>query len=256
MRLRALKAAAYRHPDPYRNPIFCQFGKSRPTIHFRRIKAFTTDPAGNDPRAVGMLLWHPASRSAKLTLMHGLSVRLDREIGSACEQSQQNAQGLQAVSRRGRLGSAASGIPNARLRVRVAGVFDPRTIESRTRDEQNEESDEGNTIGKLKEPEWNGTLSADRDELAAIQKLETRDPSKARRRRDRLRWTLTISMKMEGRGPWLKYVEAAGDKTPFRHPLVRTNPRTRAAPRWDFQNARAISESRSRAGPGRSSIGR
>jgi hypothetical protein len=33
-----LKVAAYRHPDPYYNPVFCQFGVSRPAIEIRRIK--------------------------------------------------------------------------------------------------------------------------------------------------------------------------------------------------------------------------
>src|SRR5205807_2642074 len=113
-----LKVAAFRHPDPYRNPIFCQFGVSRPTIHFRRLKAFTDDPAGNDPRTVGMLLWHPASKSAKLTLMHGVGSRLDREIGSACEQVQHNTEALRAVSRRGRLGAAAGGLTSADLPTR------------------------------------------------------------------------------------------------------------------------------------------
>lgn len=98
-----LKVAAFRHPDPYFNPIFCQFGVSRPTIRFRRLKAFSDSPATDDPRAVGMLLWHPSANSAKLTLMYGVSQRLDREIGSACEQVQQNAAKSQSVSRRGRL---------------------------------------------------------------------------------------------------------------------------------------------------------
>jgi hypothetical protein len=211
-----LKVAAFRHPDPYRNPIFCQFGVSRPTIRFRRLKAFTDDPAGNDPRAIGLLLWHPASNSAKLTLLHGVSQRIDREIGAACDQVQQNPEELCAVSRRGRLGAAAGGLPNADSPARVAGVFDLRKIKSRITGEQEDSDDDGNETGILKEPKWNGTLSAGRRELAAIGKfIDKGDIQKANRRRKRLRWTLTISMEMEGRGPWFRYVAAAQDQTPF-----------------------------------------
>jgi len=212
-----LKVAAFRHPDPYQNPIFCQFGVSRPAIHFRRLKAFTDDPGGNDPRAVGMLLWHPACNSAKLTLLHGVSQRLDREIGSACDQVQPSAEDLRAVSRRGRLGAAAGGLPNADSPTRVAGVFDLKKIRSRsTDDEQEDAGDNGNELGKLKEPKWNGTLSTGRRELGAIRKLiDKGDMQKANRRRDQLRWTLTVSMEMEARGPWFRYVAAAQDQTPF-----------------------------------------
>jgi IS605 OrfB family transposase len=213
-----LKVAAFRHPDPYRNPIFCQFGVSRPKIDFSRLKTFTDDHAGNDPRAVGMLLWHPVANLAKLTLLHGVSQRLDREIGAARDQVQQNTEELRAVSRRGRLGAAAGGLPNADSPARVAGVFDLKRITHRAMDEEQEDADnEGPETGKLKEPKWNGTLSADRRELEAIRKLiDKGDIQKAKRRRQQLRWTLTVSMKMEGRGPWItfasKWEEAQGHK--------------------------------------------
>jgi IS605 OrfB family transposase len=212
-----LKVAAFRHPDPYFNPIFCQFGVSRPAIHFRRLKAFSDSPAGDDPRAVGMLLWHPAVQSAKLTLMYGVSQRMDREIGSACDQVHQDAATLQSVSRRGRLGMAAAGLPSADSPARVAGVFDLKKIRSRSTDDDEEDSsDEGNGNGKLKEPRWNGTLSTNRRDLAVIGKLVAGgDVQKVQRRREQLRWTLTVSMEMEGRGPWFRYVATAQDQTPF-----------------------------------------
>lgn len=221
-----LKVAAYRHPDPYLNPIFCQFGVSRPPIHFRRLKAFTNAPAGNDPRAVGMLLWHPAVRSAKVTLMYAVSRRLDREIGSACEAVQDGAQSLPEIPRRGRLGAAAGGLLSVDSPSRVAGVFDLKEVKGRTTDE--DEDDDGNEAGKLKEPKWNGTLSARRRELAAIWKLINKgDVQRAYRRRDQLRWTLTVSMEMEGRGPWPRYVDQAHDKTPFMRTVRKDEPKDR-----------------------------
>jgi hypothetical protein len=222
-----LKVAAFRHPDSHRNPIFCQFGVSRPTIHFRRLKAFTNDPAGNDPRAVGMLLWHPASKSAKLTLMHGVSQRLDREIGSACDEVQRDTDNLPAVSRRGRLGSAAGGLLNADSPARVAGVFDLKAINSRsTNDEKEDSGDDGDEVGKLKEPKWNGTLSAGRRELETIGKLVDKgDIQRADRRRKQLRWTLTVSMEMEGHGPWFRYVATARDQAPFVRTARKSKPK-------------------------------
>lgn len=226
-----LKVAAYRHPDPYLNPIFCQFGVSRPEIHFRRLKAFTNAPAGNNPRAVGMLLWHPEAGSAKMTLINAVSRRLDREIGSACDAVQEGAQSLPEIPRRGRLGAAAGGLLSVESPSRVAGVFDLKKIKGRTTDD-NEDDDYGNededTSGKLKEPKWNGTLSARRRELVVIRKLlDKGDTHRANHRRDQLRWTLTVSMEMEGRGPWPRYVDAFQDQTAFVRTARKDEPKDR-----------------------------
>ncbi len=209
-----LKVAAYRHPDPYLNPIFCQFGVSRPGIQFRRLRAFDNAPAANDPRAVGMLLWHPNTQSGKMTLMYGVSLRLDDEIGSACDAVLNDSQSLVEIPRRGRLGAAAGGLVTIDSPARVAGVFDVKVIANRKSDDTDNEDHRKES--KLKEPKWNGTLSARRSELAAIRKLlDKGDVSSATHRRDQLRWTLTISMEMQGRGPWFRYVEAAKDQAAF-----------------------------------------
>ncbi|MCW5752140.1 MAG: hypothetical protein KIT81_13420 [Alphaproteobacteria bacterium] len=49
-----LKVAAFRHPDPYFHPIFCQFGVSRPPIEYSRL-ATNCD---SDTRIVRMRLWN------------------------------------------------------------------------------------------------------------------------------------------------------------------------------------------------------
>lgn len=230
-----LKVAAFRHPDPYFNPIFCQFGVSRPAIHFRRLKAFSDSPAAGDPRAVGMLLWHPAAKAARLTLLHGVSQRLDREIGSACDQAQHDPEDRPSVSRRGRLGAAAVGLQSTDAPARVAGVFDLKRIKSRSTDDEADTRDEGNGNGKLKEPKWNGTLSTNRRDLAEIGKLvEKGDSQKAIRRRAQLRWTLTVSMEMEGRGPWFRYVAAAQDQTPFVRTARKDRPKDTNDPTKGF----------------------
>ncbi len=231
-----LKVAAYRHPDPYRNPVFCQFGVSRPTIRFRRLKAFTHKPEENDPRAIGMLLWHPATRCAQLTLLHGVSQRLDREIGASCDQVQQNADAIGTVSRRGRLGMAAGGLPTSDSPARVAGVFDLKRIARRTADEETDGIDGGDTeFEKLKEPRWNGTLSTDRDELRAIRNLiGDGKAQKAEHRRKRLHWTLTVSMEMEGRGPWYRYIADLPEATPFLRTVRKDKPRVKNNPNAGF----------------------
>lgn len=223
-----LRVAAYRHPDAFRNPIFCQFGVSRPAIHFRRLRAFTKDAAGNDPRAVGMLLWHPSLKAARLTIMHAVSRRVEHEIGSACDAAQTGAANWPEVPRRGRLGAAAAGLTRADAPSRVAGVFDLREIRSRATDDKGEGDNEPD-IGKLKEPKWNGTLSARRRDLEAIRAdVDSGDPrrvQRAQRLRNQLRWTLTVSMEMEGLGPWPRFVTESGDQSPFTRTVRKDEPK-------------------------------
>jgi len=218
-----LKVATFRHPDPYDHPVFAQFGVSRPDIRFRRLKAFTDVPAGDDPRAVGMLLWHPERKSAKLTLMFGVSKRLDQEIGSACGNVLKGADRLPEVSRCGRFGTAAAGIQTADTPVRVAGVFDLKSVKSRLAGGKQGGED---GAGKLKEPKWNGTLSTNRFDLAKIGKLVKENVQKAQKAkcRSQLRWMLTVSIEMESRGPWFRYVAASQDQTPFVRTVRRDKP--------------------------------
>ncbi len=174
--------------------------------------------AGNDPRAVGMLLWHPSARSAKLTIMHAVSRRLESEIGAASDTGEKDTDSLPPVSRRTRLSAAAAGLSSAMAPSRLAGVFDSKLIKSRRNVDADVEevATNGESTDKLKEPKWNGTLSANRRELSAIRNLlDKGDVHKAKRRRDQLRWTLTVSMEMEARGPWYRYVDEAAVPTPF-----------------------------------------
>ncbi len=224
-----LKVAAYRHPHAYLNPVFCQFGVSRPAIEFRRLKAFTDEPAGNDLRAIGLLTWNPSEKRAKITVLNGSSLRFDREIGSACDAATKDGEKLPKVTRRGRLGAAAAGLATPDIPAKVAGVFDPKAVDARSR----EDGEDVTGGGRIKEPRWNGSLAAVRGELAGIQKeldkaaKETDAVKKmaflerAEKRKKQLRWSLVVSMELEQNGPWYKFIQAAPDKTPF----ARTVPR-------------------------------
>ncbi len=221
MRARAdavrLKVASFRHPDPYINPIFCQFGNSRPAIEFRRLNTFTSDPAGRDARAVGMLLWDPSLNKADLRILHAVSSRFDREIGSVCDTAAPGATNLPEVTRRSRHGMAAAGLkaigenPPA-----VAGVFDRKKVTKRVKEGDGSEDDSDSSIIE-REPEWNGSLSAERRALAAIAKLVEKKVGLEiiRHRQRQLKWSLIVSIELQGQGPWHGYVTCASDQSPF-----------------------------------------
>ncbi|HLG97800.1 MAG TPA: type V CRISPR-associated protein Cas12b, partial [Bryobacteraceae bacterium] len=215
----ALKVAAYRHPDPYLNPVFCQFGVSRPSIEFRRIKTFSDNPTVDDPRAVRIRLWHPTEGCAKKTVVYGVSSRLDREIGSASDAVRKGGGEQSEVSRRGRLGAAAAGTSGVEAGVRVAGVFDRQRISRRNRDEAEDE---------LKDSTWNGSLSTSRHDLLEIRRLLDKGKSdKAERCRSQLRWTLSVSMELQRIGPWFRYVTEATDRRPFLRTVRKDKPKDR-----------------------------
>lgn len=216
-----LKVASFRHPDAHLSPVFCQFGESRPRIAFRRLKAFTNEPAGNDPRAVGMFLWHPDKKAARFTVLHAVSRRFDNEIGSACDTVQEGADQLPEVSRHGRLGAAAASLPSAATPARVSGVFDLKAVNNRNPnsddedDESEDDSAEDPETGKLKEPKWNGTLSTNRRDLAAIHSLMLKKDPREDARKKQLKWSLIVSAELDQRGPWYRYIDNAQNKAPF-----------------------------------------
>lgn len=180
-----LKVAAYRHPNECSHPVFCQFGVSRPRIEHERLNP---NPTGEDTREVRMLTWD--GTKARLLPLRAVSKRLDCEIGTAQESATAGQREESAVTRRTRLGIAA-GAPKPDMTPRVSHVFDTQKVRSRKPKDgttSNEEQTE-------KEPSWNGTLTADRDELK--RKREHPDAP--------LRWWLIISMELAPRGPILDY---------------------------------------------------
>lgn len=190
-----LKVAAYRHPDPYENPVFCQFGVSRPHIAFRRLGPIKSkDPAATDVRAVEMLLWDGSK--AKRRILLASSRRFDREIGSAADLADKKVADSTPVPRRSRLGTFDV---NSSSVARVTAVFDSKKIKLREENENDEDGDDE----KFKEPSWNGTLQADRQELREIGKW----PEKSKNRKQRLHWSLAVSLGLQPSGPWIDYVK-------------------------------------------------
>ena len=214
----ALKVPTYRHPDPYNNPIFCQFGVSRPHIQFRRLMQTADEPSMNDMHAVRMLLWHPHSNHAKRTVMLGMSKRLDYEIGSVPNQTERDDAQPISVPRKGRLGFAAAGRTDTQTPTKVAGIFDVKRIEKRGAPDEDDEE----TEGKFKQPTWNGTLSTDRFQLRRIGR--TKSHAKAKEFISKLQWTLTVSIELETRGPWPRYI-AQNNKSAFLRTIRKDKPR-------------------------------
>ncbi|MDI6775373.1 MAG: type V CRISPR-associated protein Cas12b, partial [Verrucomicrobiota bacterium] len=201
-----LKVAAFRHPDPHFNPVFCQFGVSRPRIEFRRLRDFTAKPEGRDVRAVGLLLWD--DRKADLHVLHAVSKRLDREVGAACDSALKGAADLVDVARRSRLSIATVAQLPGKEGVRVAHVFDRKKVKARKIDEEGAGTEGVSEPAREKEPEWNGTLLGERRALEAIGRLlGDGKQTEAEKCRRRLHWRLIVSLEMRPQGPWLTYGE-------------------------------------------------
>ena len=122
--------ASYRHPEVYENPVFCQFGVSRPHIAFRRLAAIKSlEPAAKDIRAVEMLLWDGTQASAEFC-WHPASGSTEKSALLATLLSK-TAPMYPSILRRTRLGGFDLPNYNDRLRTHVSGVFDPKRIMSR-----------------------------------------------------------------------------------------------------------------------------
>lgn len=208
-----LKVAAFRHPDPYFHPIFCQFGVSRPSIKHSRLDG----KRKGDARNVQMRLW--SGSQAIDTTMLAVSNRFDKEIGSIEISTNDATNSVLEVSRRSRLGKAAVAKLSESAVYRVAHVFDKQDVKpwKRTDDgNANNEADDDDGQGeKQKKPSWNGTLQADRRELEAIGRMESSRPEKARKAKQQLRWWLTVSLELQQKGPWYDFITNSSDKTVF-----------------------------------------
>ena len=112
-------------------------------------------------------------------------------------------------------------------RLRVARVFDDKAIQSRR--DAVDQADGEEEEDKLKKPSWNGTLSANRFELMRIERLLHDNPARAKQCKQRLRWTLTISIELEAHGPWFRYIEAS-DMRPFERTQRKDKPRDKGDP--------------------------
>ena len=184
------KVPAYRHPDPLRHPVFCDFGNSRWEIKFNIHEMRKRDAKNSrekkveriDLQGMSMGLWDGASVSKQPLRWRSKRFTADLVLPKAGGTGE-----TRCVSRADRLGRGASaGDKNSSIR--ILQVFD--------------------------EKEWNGRLQVPRAQLDDLANhLHSNgnqwDP-RACRMRDRLRWLVSFSAKLQPQGPWSAFAERNG----------------------------------------------
>lgn len=228
------KVPAYRHPDMLRHPVFCDFGNSRWDVDYalhrrpsglgdarKKVerceaaigkaqasldKAKTPEKRAtaeeklatrqqnlaearealawlSDPRSMRMSLW-TGDALAPVNRLRWSSKRLAADLGLAA--SIGDGGDVQAAASRGdRLGRAASGVADGAAVV-PTGLFEQK--------------------------EWKARLQAPRRQLEALAAHVERHgwDARTRKMRDNLSWLVTLSAKLECRGPFIEYAAANG----------------------------------------------
>jgi len=176
---RRFKVPAYRHPDPLRHPVFCDFGYSRWRI------SFAVQGAKQRPRSDehGLTLHLRDGAAIRRADLRWQSKRLWRDLSLDAQDVDSAA--IEAP-RADRLGRAAAGAA-AKEQVSMSAVFQQK--------------------------EWNGRLQAPREQLDRLADYveEHGWDANAQRMRDRLHWLITFSPQLQPQGPWIRF---AGNLNP------------------------------------------
>lgn len=189
-RKKHFKVPAYRHPDALRHPVFCDFGNSRWNIAFgvhEKAKAAAKKKRKwpdwfNDARGLQMGLWN--GQGVTDTQLKWSCKRLAADMGLG--QGGDDKQTPATVSRGDRLGRAAG---NAAGKIAIANVFE--------------------------EDHWNGRLQAPRRDLDALAEHVDKhgwNNDRARSLRERVRWLISFSPKLQPHGPWIDYCGTFADE--------------------------------------------
>lgn len=230
------KVPAYRHPDPLSHPVFCDFGNSRWEIRFavhdapsklidakatasrrekelktankRLAKAMAPEKQADAQSKLkqaekdliesqGRVTWLESRHAVSLGLWDGGSLgdrtplrwsckRLTKDLGLQNRSATGNAI---KVTRADRLGRAAVAV-DGKSPVNILGVF--------------------------KQADWNGRLQAPRQQLDEIARRVQKHgwDAKAKRMRDRIRWLVSFSAKLQPSGPWMDYLARFPEDAP------------------------------------------
>lgn len=186
-KMRRFKIPVYRHPDPLRHPVFCDFGNSRWNIKFACHEAAKARAGGKravkedgqwigDRHALRMGLWN-----GKLVDDVGLCWSCKRLVTDLALDAASKADAV-AVTRADRPGRAS------------AGAFDAVTIRN-----------------VFEEKDWNGRLQAPRAQLDRIARhLEKRKHKQAEALLRQTRWLISFSPRLRPSGPFIEYAAAHG----------------------------------------------
>ncbi|OQX29950.1 MAG: hypothetical protein B0D92_01005 [Spirochaeta sp. LUC14_002_19_P3] len=185
------KVPAYRHPDPLLHPIFCDFGQSRWSISFD-IHEFKKNGEKNPVNIHALTMGLVSKKRIVKTELKWSSKRLNSNLALSLESPEDAIE----VSRATRLGRAAVGASQDRA-VNIAGLFE--------------------SAG------WNGRLQAPRKQLEALAKLEEDKSAEALAKalRNRIKWFITFSPKLQPHGPWMEYAERFSGEAPSRAAVIK-----------------------------------
>lgn len=186
---RRFKVPAYRHPDPLRHPVFCDFGESRWRIQFACHEAAGRSKTRKRPRKHDAD-WIKDRRGLRMGIWDGKTVKdmnlrwSSKRLTADLALGDQAGPNARQVTRADRLGRAASRATGAAI---VRKVFE--------------------------EKEWNGRLQAPREQLERIARLlESGKDERAKAVRHRLRWLVSFSPRLEPSGPFIEYAKRMGFK--------------------------------------------
>ncbi len=182
---RRFKVPAYRHPDLLRHPVFCDFGCSRWKISFQvheAKKKGLPETQGRDWNRLLLAVWQNGTISD--TVLRWQSRRLTHDLGMA-RQGASEQQASESITRNDRLGRAAAGL-RANAAAEIKGIFQQK--------------------------DWNGRLQAPRAQLHELATRVTRHgwDAKAQVMRDRIRWLISFTARLQPQGPWLEFAGRSG----------------------------------------------
>jgi IS605 OrfB family transposase len=188
---RQFKVPAYRHPDALLHPVFCDFGESRWDISFSVHQQERNKSKLNNKKMItqgsplrGLSLTLLTNIGIKPVLLCWQSKRLARDLALVSNADKGH---VVNVSRADRLGRAASAVTENDT-VAIESIFE--------------------------EKKWNGRLQAPRRQLEAIAAVQNNSRFSAEERarriqrmRERIRWVVTFSARLQPQGPWCEYAE-------------------------------------------------
>jgi len=230
------KVPAYRHPDPLRHPVFCDFGNSRWGIDFSAHRA----PAkrGEQEQKVQKL----SSVLAEAERKQSSAREMQREARQAkvveCRDKLRRAeQEFEVSGDHHRLelrlwnGQAVKPIPLRWSCKRLVADLALRSTKGASRESQTDVpradrlgraavrangSSDVNITGLFQQAHWNGRLQAPRAQLDAIARHVDKHgwDAKAQKLVERIRWLVSFSAELTQLGPWKEYCDRFGDDAP------------------------------------------
>lgn len=227
-RMQRFKVPAYRHPDPLRHPVFCDFGNSRWSIDFAVHRAASGAALQKAKQSV---------EKSEGALEKAKAKRIRAKDEAAASKAQEEIAEIEEKLRRERLDLEWLQNPRS-IRLGLWNGAELADLSLRWRSRRfakdlciGEEADslEGvasrsdragraagavaelsvpEILGIFKEDYWNGRLQIPRDQLDAVARLlDSGKESQAYNAIQHLDWIISFSAKLQPQGPWIDYAK-------------------------------------------------